>query len=93
MTCMASGDPTPSIEWVFEGSVVASSQGVLSFSPVSREDEGVYTCTATNAAGTDSTAVFLTVQCKDTALGCCRNIFWRKLSKLIIIICEGDSYS
>ena len=38
--------------------------GVLSFSPVDRDDEGGYTCTASNAAGTDSAQVFLTVQCE-----------------------------
>lgn len=64
MGCSAVGDPTPSITWTFEGRIIPSVQGVLSFSPVGRENGGTYTCTATNAAGVVSTQIYLDVQCK-----------------------------
>ncbi len=63
ITCAASGDPTPSITWLFGGLVVPSNEGVLSFSPALRGDAGSYTCTAANEAGTISTEVDLDVQC------------------------------
>ncbi len=62
--CSATGDPAPSIEWAFEGRVLPSTGGVLTFGTISREDGGVYTCTASNAAGTASEQVYIDVQCK-----------------------------
>lgn len=63
--CTATGDPTPTITWSLGGSVLPSSQGMLSFSPVLRSDAGVYTCTASNAADTVTLSVHLDVQCEE----------------------------
>jgi len=64
ITCLAMGDPSPSISWTFNGQVVPSQQGLLTFTPVLRSNAGVYTCTASNSAGTISSQITLNVLCK-----------------------------
>lgn len=49
---------------MFDGRVLPSVLGTLTFSPVLRGDDGLYTCTATNAAGTISAEVELNVLCE-----------------------------
>lgn len=71
MTCLATGDPLPSITWTYDGRVLPSPQGVLTFISVLRGDTGTYTCTAANTAGTVSAHTYLDVQCE---LGGVRNM-------------------
>ncbi len=66
ITCAATGDPTPRIVWSFEGRAFSNSGVLLSFISISREDTGVYTCTASNAAGAVSAQVYVDVQCEAT---------------------------
>ena len=64
ITCMATGVPTPLISWSFEG-VVVSTQGTLSLEPnAQRSDAGIYTCTASNTAGTATSNVTIDIHCK-----------------------------
>ena len=68
MTCMASGDPTPTQSWTRNGVGVAgprfqvSADGRdLTVSGAILEDEGTYTCHASNIAGMDTDTVTLDV--------------------------------
>ena len=64
ITCTATGDPPPLISWS-RGGVVISTQGTLSLGPsVARGDAGVYSCIASNTAGSDSREVTVDVQCE-----------------------------
>jgi hypothetical protein len=62
LKCKSSGNPPPEIHWAREdGGVLPMGQRTLHskqllISRVSREDEGVYTCTATNGVGSPATA-------------------------------------
>ena len=71
MSCKAGGNPPPEVHWTKEGgglvsqgkTVMAGSGLVLA--SVTREDEGLYICTASNGVGAPaSTSVKLTVLCK-----------------------------
>ena len=71
LSCKAGGNPPPEVHWTKEGgglvsqgkTVMAGSGLVLT--SVSREDEGLYLCTASNGVGAPASAsVRLTVLCK-----------------------------
>ena len=65
--CVVRGDPAPSVNWFQpDGTMVTTSSlsrirslgnGTLLFTMVTPQDEGVYTCEATNSLGVDSMAV------------------------------------
>ncbi|XP_047561044.1 hemicentin-1 isoform X2 [Lutra lutra] len=68
--CNAQGTPLPVITWLKGGSaalvdgarLVSNSDGTLSIDPALLSDAGVYTCVATNMAGSDETEITLHVQ-------------------------------
>ncbi|XP_059001185.1 hemicentin-1 isoform X2 [Mustela lutreola] len=68
--CNAQGTPLPVITWLKDGSaalvdgvrLVSNSDGTLSIDPALLSDAGVYTCVATNMAGSDETEITLHVQ-------------------------------
>ncbi|XP_055020737.1 hemicentin-1 [Boleophthalmus pectinirostris] len=63
LPCVARGFPDPKISWSKDGKTYPESEdGSLVFTTVSLDDEGTYTCTATNSAGTDQALVQLLVQ-------------------------------
>jgi len=72
LQCTVVGDPEPQITWTKNGKTISSSEimnlkyknGVakLTINEVYPEDEGVYTCTATNSVGTTETKSKLTVK-------------------------------
>ena len=73
LSCKTGGNPPPEVHWTKEGGgLVSQSQGKtvmagsgLVLSSVSREDEGLYLCTASNGVGAPASAsVRLTVLCK-----------------------------
>ena len=72
LSCEASGDPEPSVQWTLSGqpfpnSIVSSRVSVvndnqtLTFSETQKSDEGTYTCTAVNSIRSDSEDVILIV--------------------------------
>ena len=64
MECSVEGDPTPYVQWS-QGGLVFPSGSSITFSPLSRENAGTYTCTAINIAGSISQNVVLDVYCKN----------------------------
>ena len=68
LTCNASGDPTPNVNWTKEGETAAEfnvSGHKLHLVNVKREDFGSYKCTADNGYGTPATSLaVVNVQCK-----------------------------
>ncbi|KAM7440130.1 hypothetical protein ABFA07_010624 [Porites harrisoni] len=67
LTCNASGDPTPNVNWTKEGETAAEfnvSGHKLHLVNVKREDFGSYKCTADNGYGTPATSLaVVNVQC------------------------------
>ena len=79
ITCEATGIPLPTIVWTFSGRVLMSDSvntttgngdvlrvtETLTIMNVSREHTGVYTCSARNSVGNDTSShIHITVQCK-----------------------------
>ena len=70
LPCAARGVPEPSLAWLKEGAALqaeggrysVSSDGSLGLGQVRVEDEGVYTCLASNLAGQDQANTQLLVQ-------------------------------
>ena len=70
LACSATGKPTPTITWSFNGGSIdtqsikynQSSSGSLTILIESVADEGTYQCTATNRHSSDSASTLITVQ-------------------------------
>ncbi|XP_055385446.1 twitchin isoform X34 [Condylostylus longicornis] len=72
LSCIVKGDPEPQITWHKNGKAISSSEVVdlkykngiatLTIHEVFPEDEGVYTCTATNSMGSIETKSKLTIK-------------------------------
>lgn len=63
LPCMVSGVPEPTLTWTRDGlRYPVSGDGSLVLRDVGLDDEGTYTCTATNTAGKDEARVQLHVQ-------------------------------
>ncbi|XP_056893820.1 hemicentin-1 isoform X2 [Takifugu flavidus] len=63
LPCMARGVPEPTLTWTRDGKrYPVSADGSLVLRDVGLDDEGTYTCTATNTAGTDEAGLQLLVQ-------------------------------
>lgn len=63
LLCIVRGVPEPVLMWTKDGvSYPVSPDGSLAFGTVRLDDEGTYTCTATNTAGRDEARVQLLVQ-------------------------------
>ena len=78
--CIALGDPFPSVEWIFNDTVLSNGDkyqiessgsdfGLLRIMDTTFSDRGAYTCRFNNTIGTASTTVHLNVQ------GMC--VLWR----------------
>ena len=76
-SCNASGNPTPKFSWTKNGSPINTTASArislsagnkqLNITNVNRVDSGEYRCVADNSVGAvNSSAAFLTVQCKNT---------------------------
>ena len=69
LTCMVRGKPSPTIVWTKQSAedslsntdTIYQSDNELFFSSIRREDEGVYSCIASNSFGTVSQTSLLTV--------------------------------
>lgn len=63
LPCVVRGVPEPAITWTKDGKhYPVSPDGSLALSSVRVDDEGTFTCTATNTAGRDEARVQLLVQ-------------------------------
>jgi len=72
LTCIVKGDPEPQITWSKNGKAISSSEimdlkykngtASLTIKEIFPEDEGVFTCTATNSIGSVETKSKLTVK-------------------------------
>ena len=75
LECKASGTPTPNITWTRNDDDVQLATGTgkatLTISSVTREDGGVYKCTATNIAGSNSNMATVEVK-QSKLLICCK---------------------
>ncbi|CAH2316004.1 hemicentin-2 [Pelobates cultripes] len=61
LECQVSGTPPPTLSWWKDGIPLPSSGAKLQIKSISLDDEGVYTCVATNPAGEGRQDVFLNV--------------------------------
>ena len=80
ITCIASGSPNPTVQWEGQPAVqsldsrhVGSNTAYLNIYRVTQADAKVYTCTATNEAGTDIRTVRIDVQPKRGDIGECKS--------------------
>ncbi|XP_019730955.1 hemicentin-1 isoform X2 [Hippocampus comes] len=63
LLCIVQGVPKPSLSWTKDGKTYPMSpDGSLALGPVGLGDEGTYTCTAVNIAGSDEAQVQLLIQ-------------------------------
>ena len=82
ITCIASGTPNPTVQWEGQPAVqsldsrdVGSNTAYLNIYRVTQADAKVYTCTATNEAGTDIRTVRIDVQPKRGDISECKSLF------------------
>ena len=59
--CNVNGNPEPKISWTKGDDIVIDTDGQLDLGSLQYKDAGEYTCTATNAAGSDTDAFVLAV--------------------------------
>ena len=64
MTCAVQCYPVCSVVWSKESQSVLTRTGALRLRDIGREDSEVYTCKASNVAGSDEKNVVLNVQCE-----------------------------
>ena len=64
LNCSIEEGSTPKIHWSKDRSLRSENERVLHLTKVKADDEGSYTCKATNEAGSYSDDIFLTVDGK-----------------------------
>ena len=71
ISCTATGKPNPELSWIRNGQIKSSGRktAFLNFDQIKRTDDGLYTCTANNSAGTKSHKEILVVRCKSELIG------------------------
>lgn len=63
LLCIVQGVPKPTLSWTKDGKTYPMSpDGSLTLGPVGLGDEGTYTCTAVNIAGSDEAQMQLLIQ-------------------------------
>jgi hypothetical protein len=78
ISCTATGKPDPEVSWMRNGHITSSGRktAYLNFDQIKRTDDGLYTCTANNSAGTITRKEILVVRCESelvlqfTSLSC-----------------------
>ena len=76
ISCTATGKPNPEVSWIRNGQIKSSGRktAYLNFDQIKRTDDGLYTCTANNSAGTKYHKEVLVVRCES------RIIYYQTLS-------------
>lgn len=71
LNCTADGNPEPEVKWHFKSQTKATGrrQTTLTISKASADDDGHYTCTATNDLGNVIRTVSLIVKSKSDEIG------------------------
>ena len=66
ISCTATGKPHPEVSWIRNGQIKSSGRKIayLNFDQIKRTDDGLYTCTANNSAGTKSHKEIVVVRCE-----------------------------
>ena len=66
ISCTATGKPDPEVSWLRNGQIKSSGRKIsyLNFDRIKRTDDGLYTCTANNSAGTKTRIESLVVRCE-----------------------------
>lgn len=64
LSCSAGCSPSCTYQWTKGAQVLSSANGILTLNDVSRQQDGVYSCQATNSAGEGTQKITLEVQCK-----------------------------
>ena len=66
ISCTATGKPDPEVSWVRNGQIKSSGMKIayLNFDKIKRTDDGLYTCSANNSAGTKTHEEILVVRCE-----------------------------
>ena len=60
LNCLAQGGPNNTFEWTNSQGQVISNSTQLEFPSITGSDGGIYTCTVTNAAGSDNASTTIT---------------------------------
>jgi len=68
ISCKATGTPDPDVKWIHNGQVKSSGVKTahVTFSKMSKEDSGMFTCSANNSAGITEKQIYLIVKCEYT---------------------------
>lgn len=84
LPCVVKGFPKPVLIWTKDGRrYPVSPDGSLALTNVGLDDEGTYTCTATNTAGRDEAQIQLVVQGWQLTVLLYRSILRRSILKLL----------
>ena len=62
--CVPSGSPPPNVSWIDFSDEVVEEGRIMNFLNIRRCNNGSYTCSATNACGSDRKKVDIVVQCE-----------------------------
>ena len=70
ISCTATGKPDPEVSWIRNGQIKSSGRRIayLNFDQIKRTDDGLYTCTANNSAGTKSQKGIVVVCCESEVI-------------------------
>ena len=70
ISCTATGKPDPEVSWIRNGQIKSSGRRIayLNLDQIKRTDDGLYTCTANNSAGTKSQKEIVVVCCESEVI-------------------------
>ncbi|XP_078381393.1 neural cell adhesion molecule 1-like [Oculina patagonica] len=91
-SCIASGTPEPDVKWIRNGVVKSSGKkkAFLTFSGISRADDGQYTCKANNSAGRDENHVTLVIHYPPTIKEATTSAVKSWIGRRVTLKCVSD---
>ena len=91
ISCTATGKPDPEVSWIRNGQIKSSGRRIahLNFDQIKRTDDGLYTCTANNSAGTKYHKEILVVRCESqiTYFQTVNLIFFKSYHTFVHVFC------